>query len=157
MQQVVIIVIFVFLGLLSILLDIVLVPGFILTLIGLGFLAAGVYYGQEFFGAAAGWGIALGSLAAVLAFVIMSFRLKLWRRLVLGDQQKRGRGLEEDPLASFKGKTGVCTSDLRPAGWIEIEGTKHRAVTQGQFFSKGQAIEITDYSTGQFVVELKKD
>lgn len=40
------------------------------------------------------------------------------------------------------GKTGVTTTELRPAGRVEIDGKTYDAVTEGNYMSRGEIVKV---------------
>jgi membrane-bound serine protease (ClpP class) len=54
------------------------------------------------------------------------------------------------------GDCGVATTDLRPAGKVEIEGKLVDAVTQAEFIEKGRAIRVLEVDGFRVVVALSE-
>jgi len=55
-------------------------------------------------------------------------------------------------LASLVGARGVCHTDLRPAGKIEIEGEVVDAVSDAEFLARGEAVTVSEVSGNRLVV-----
>lgn len=97
------------------------------------------------------WGFA--SLAAVLggAPFAIGYGLRLWtftplaRRSVLHAEVGEPRIAAALPLA---GREGVCRTDLRPVGRVEIEGTVHEAIAEDGFIESGARIRVSGAESG---------
>ena len=55
-------------------------------------------------------------------------------------------------LDSYVGKTGLATTDLRPAGKIEVESEVLDAVAEGEFIPKGDSVKVCVVSGNRVVV-----
>lgn len=103
------------------------------------------------------WVVALGVLLAPPAFF---FGLKLLRKTKLGraslleppTAEELGRG--PDPaLAALVGRTGVATTELRPAGRVEFEGVRYEAASAFGYVEKGAAVRAVKVDGPRVVVE----
>ena len=86
-----------------------------------------------------------GVLLLIGAAVFLSYRSAMNGRLskshlVLSNTETAGEDSEED---RWIGKGGVTVSALRPAGFIEVEGTRLSARSAGDFIEKGVPVLIT--------------
>jgi membrane-bound serine protease (ClpP class) len=50
------------------------------------------------------------------------------------------------------GKSGVASTDLRPAGKVEVEGELVDAVTDAEFLGKGDPVTVVEVSGNRVVV-----
>ena len=55
-------------------------------------------------------------------------------------------------LAQWTGRKGFVATPLRPAGFVEVDGTRLSASTSGAFLEKGAEIEITGTEGDHLVV-----
>lgn len=94
-----------------------------------------------------GWIFALYFLI-VLGLIYLLFVFALWRirstknknTLFLSTDQE---GYKSDSFnAALIGKEGEATTDLRPAGWILIDGVTYQAISQGGFIPKKSRIIV---------------
>jgi membrane-bound ClpP family serine protease len=146
------------LGLITIILEIIVFPGFgIAGIIGI------ILFG---------WGVLLASVdvvhvteALVLALIatiiilivglkLMS-RYKLWFKLTLQNRQQKEDGyvapLQE--LSSFAGKEGFALTPLRPAGTAEVAGERLDVVTGGEFIEPGSRVMVVRVEGTRVVVK----
>ncbi len=56
-------------------------------------------------------------------------------------------------LAELIGKTGTAITDLRPAGKVEINGTRYDATSTGDFIPAGSQIKVVRYEAAQLYIE----
>lgn len=55
------------------------------------------------------------------------------------------------------GKTGIVLSDLKPGGYITIEGKKHQAISQSGYISHGEKVEVIGGTEESLIVKTKKE
>lgn len=73
--------------------------------------------------------------------------------LVLDEQQKNNRGYTSViDKSKFLGAIGVCSTDLRPAGIVIVEGTPLDVVTEGGFVKKGDIVKIINVDGSRVLV-----
>ena len=65
--------------------------------------------------------------------------------LILDERQKNVDGYTG-------GATAVCTTDLRPAGTVTVEGTPLDVVTEGNFVKKGNIVKIINVDGSRILV-----
>ena len=76
------------------------------------------------------------------------------RRLFLNSSEK-GYSASEGGLTDLLGKTGPALTNLRPAGMIDIGGSRIDVVTGGEFLSKGTEVRIIRIEGNRVLVEEK--
>jgi len=108
-------------GIVLVLLEIFLLPGFISGVMGMVAIVVGVYQAYKTYGSTSGH-ITLSIAAAfVVLLLILLFRSGTWRRVSLGDDiDSKVNVVEEEKVK--KGDTGVVTARLQPAGKAEFNG-----------------------------------
>lgn len=122
------------------------VPGFGLPGIsGIIFVTAGTVLAMGSFASA----IASLSIAIILTTIVtvilikFGFRSKLLDRIVLKAEHNKERGyLSVDSSDIYLNKTGISITELRPSGFIEIDGKRLDALSDGSFIPKDVQIEI---------------
>lgn len=84
-------------------------------------------------------GIGYLAVESVLIMVTIQVALFLIKRqnICLTDPER-----EEPREMGLKGKVGNVTKDLRPSGFIEVEGREIQALSQGAYIKKGTKIEV---------------
>ncbi len=78
------------------------------------------------------------------------------RRLFLSSSEK-GYSAAEGGLADLVGKTGPALTNLRPAGMVDIDGSRIDVVTAGEFMAKGTEIKIYRVEGNRVLVEKKNE
>ncbi len=165
------------LGVLLILLEIFVIPGFgVAGLGGFALLLVSLYMASEKYpfptpGRMWGADIPLNwlmefSVAGVLSIIAIVFvarylpKTELGRRVILspagpaGSQGLTGSGSAiTGILAEFVGRRGVAVTDLRPAGRIEVGDEPVDAVTEGSFVERGAAVRVLRAEGNRIVVE----
>jgi len=149
-------------GIILILLEIFVVPGFGITGIG-GLIAV---LGSLYFTFPTPQ-IALSILAAVMVLSILSAIIlikvfggsRFWKNISLGESQTTDSGyiahIDKSDLPGTRGKT---LTPLRPAGIVLINGERIDVVSEGGYIDKDKAIEIVSVSGSRVVVrEIKKE
>ena len=108
-----------------------------------------------------GTGFALGMTAIVLAIigtaVWLSYRSAMKGRiskspLILRDQAKAE---EKKDSAQWNGREGIAVSAMRPGGFIEIEGRRLNAASEGEWIPKGARVTVTGAEGDHLTVKMK--
>jgi membrane-bound serine protease (ClpP class) len=101
----------------------------------------------------AAFGVGVVGLVVLARYVP---RAPLFRRLVLAEASGPGTaetgGARAGGLEALVGKRGSAETDLRPAGTVEIEGARVDAVTDAEYLSRGDAVEVLQVSGNRVVV-----
>lgn len=73
--------------------------------------------------------------------------------LVLGERQKNSKGYTSViDKTRFLGAIGVCSTDLRPAGTVIVEGEPIDVVTEGNFIKHGDIVKIINVDGSRILV-----
>jgi membrane-bound serine protease (ClpP class) len=134
--------------------EVLILPGFgFAGIIGGLALLGGVVAAWSYFGAFWGGVAIVGTIVATTALVVTAFKSKTIRkRLVLETQLKPGCGTESQDLIALKGKRGITTTDLRPAGMADIDGERVDVVSDGGYIEKGKEIEVLEIEGPRVIV-----
>ncbi len=164
-------------GLILIILEIFVIPGFgiagisglILALTGLALSMVDNIIFEFEFHAAEAIGAVLKSFLIVTVSILLSFILSLYLSkkafssnafswIVLNSTQKREDGFigVESTQKELIGKTGIASTNLRPSGKVEIENETYDAKSEIGFIERGQKVKVIDYRSGQVYV-MKED
>lgn len=54
------------------------------------------------------------------------------------------------------GKEGIASTDLRPSGYITIDGVKHAAISQNGYVLKGDCVLVIEGDGETLIVQLKQ-
>ncbi|MBO5700416.1 MAG: NfeD family protein, partial [Bacteroidales bacterium] len=58
-------------------------------------------------------------------------------------------GVEKESLNSLVGKTGTVTNDLKPQGYVEIEGKIFQASLETGYAQRGEIVKIFRHEGGR--------
>lgn len=98
------------------------------------------------------------SLILILLFTLyFAPRWGVFSRFISKGEQDASEGYQ---AASYEknlvGREGVVLADLKPAGHIEIDGTRYQAVSQGSYIDQGERVEVIEGRGAALVVKKKK-
>lgn len=60
--------------------------------------------------------------------------------------------VKNDTLLSLVGKSGVAVNDLRPSGFVDIDGGRYDVVTRGDFIKKGDTVTVSAIEGTKIIV-----
>ena len=99
----------------------------------------------------------VGVLALIGLAIFLSYRSAMNGRLskshlVLNATEAPA---EESKADAWIGREGISVTALRPAGQIEIDGTRLNAASSGDFIEKGAAVLVTGTEGDHYVIRRK--
>lgn len=150
--------VFVFaLGVVAILLEIFVIPGFgAAGIIGMGMVIWGVFLAatspiQAVVSLSAA---ALGSIVLLYIMIKILGRRGIWNRLILGTSLNTDAGYSSSKtdLNRYMNSEGVAITPLRPAGSAVISGDRVDVVTEGGFVPTGSTVRVVLVEGGRIVV-----
>jgi membrane-bound ClpP family serine protease len=106
------------------------------------------------------WAVSLftiGTLAAVglvMAFALWRIKQSKSKSSFYSDQSQEGFQASVFDQTTI-GKTGVVISDLKPGGYISIEGKQHQAISISGYIPKGEKVEVLSGQEESLIVKLK--
>jgi membrane-bound serine protease (ClpP class) len=125
------------------------IPGFgVAGTLGIILEIAGIVLTNTYHGLA--W--SLGATFLVLLFVgtviFLTYRSAQKGRLskspiILTSEEKADAGSSAEQLKDYVNKEGITVSSLRPGGFVETEGIRLNASSEGEFIEKGKSVRIT--------------
>ncbi|MBR4153108.1 MAG: hypothetical protein IKT98_09145 [Selenomonadaceae bacterium] len=103
---------------------------------------------------------ALIGIAVLGIFVVMYLNNRgskknsgMLNELVLDERQKNRDGYTSvTDKSKFLGATGVCVTDLRPAGTITVEGEPVDVVAEGSFVKQGSIVKVINVDGSRVLV-----
>ncbi|MCK5105576.1 MAG: nodulation protein NfeD, partial [Cyclobacteriaceae bacterium] len=152
-----------FVGVILLLLEVFVIPGFgvaglggILLIVGSLILVMlnNDYFDFSFVNAGEITKAAAATLSGLLASILLMFfggvrltQTKIFKRISLEDTQKRSDGYTSNfDQHSYMGMQGTSYTVLRPSGKIFIDGELKDAFTRGEFIEKDKKVEVIDES-----------
>lgn len=116
-------------GIFLIAIEILIVPGFIVGVLGGIFVIMGIGWSWQVYGSTVGSIVALSSVFLTALTIWSVFRTGFWNRFSLQGQLK-GRVNEIDTTAIKEGDHGAALSSLRPMGTIRVNGKRFEASSE---------------------------
>lgn len=138
-------------GLILIALEILVFPGMIAGLLGLGALAYSVYFAFTARGNTIGWMVLTGVLLLSLVSLFFMFRRKTWKKLQLDTSLENK--LNQEFTKILPGQEGTTVSRLAPTGKIEIEGEFYEAQSLSSFIDPRKKIRVAKVEGAKIYVE----
>lgn len=142
-------------GIVLVLLEIFLIPGFISGVIGMIAIIVGVYQAYKTYGSTSGH-ITLSIVIAFVVFLmILLFRSGTWRRVSLAYSiNSKVNVIEENKVK--KGDTGQVIARLQPAGKAEINGDTYEVHSLAGIIEVGTKIKVSKVEGYKIFVEPLK-
>jgi len=85
--------------------------------------------------------VLLALVTLLIRYILRTIpRTKQEYSIYLHKDQEGYRASTYDPTVI--GKTGIVLSDLKPGGYITIEGVKHQAISQSGYIPQGDPVEV---------------
>lgn len=102
------------------------------------------------------------SLIITFAVILLSFkflpRSGLWKRLILTQQEKTGRGFRAAPSRKiYLGKTGNTLCPLRPSGRAAFGNEMLDVISEGGFIEKDKEVKVVNVEGNRIVVSEVKN
>lgn len=148
------IVLIIILGLVTLLLEFLVLPGGVVGIIGALFVGAGIVISYFEYGAVGGSITLAGTLIAVVIIMILIFRNKSWRKVMLHDNVT-GKMNEIDMDKIQEGMSGIAVSRLAPAGKGKFGNEIEEVHSAHGFIDVGQEIIISKIEGNKIIVKLK--
>jgi membrane-bound serine protease (ClpP class) len=155
-----------FLGIMLLLLEIFIIPGFGITGIsGIILILAGIFLSliknplsvpeaqltQAFY--TLSFAIIITFIGIILSWKFLP-RTGLWKRIILSSAETRKEGFQSAAaLKSYVGKTGKSLSPLRPTGRAAIEQKTLDVITEGEFIDKDKLIKVIKVEGNKIIVK----
>lgn len=148
-------------GIILIILEIFIIPGFgIAGIIGIAMMIGGVFLVADTLMEGVIYLLITIIVVGLLIFIgLKTGRLKkIWRKLTLGEKQVSDAGYvaPKNEYREYVGKTGIALTLLRPAGTAEIDGDRVDVVTEGSFISKDSQIKVVAVEGTRIIVSKQE-
>ena len=145
---------FVILGLLLILIEIFIVPGFIVGIVGFVMVVVGVYYTYNDHGKFYA-NILLALIAVVMTIVVVyAFRNGAWD-MFSNKETISGKANDIQELEIKIGDTGKTISALRPSGIADINNQRVEVHSEGSFIPSGAEVEVNKIIKNKIYIKIQ--
>lgn len=144
-------------GLILVVLEIFIIPGFGITgIIGLLLILGGVFLAADNFAQGVLYLLITFLTVGLLVYIgVKTGRLsRLWGKISLGEKQNTQEGYiaPKTDYVKYVGKTGTALTHMRPAGAADIEGERVDVVTEGSYIEKGAKIKVISVEGTRIIV-----
>lgn len=147
-----VIIVLILVGLLFVILEVLIVPGLIMGLIGVSLLVLGIYESFVVYGSSAGYLTILGTFILALFAVIIIFRSKTWHKLMLHTENTGKVNVIEENKINV-GDRGKTVSKLSVGGKALINGEYYEVHSTGDYIDSGSEIEVVKVDAKKILVK----
>lgn len=150
-----VIVTLILIGIILILLEVLVIPGFgVAGILGMGTMVVGIYGAYENYGSLAGHYTLAATLVLSGITAYFTLKSKTWKRIML-NQNIDSKTNVIDTNAIKIGDTGITISRLAPMGKAFINNEYYEVSTYGQFIDQNTEIEVIKIEGNKIFVKLK--
>jgi len=135
------IIFFIAIGLVFLLIEILVTPGVILGIIGLGFIGFGISQTFELFGPSTGNVVLLSVTALTVGIVLFALKSGVWKKMASKGTIASKAKIDVKEYANI-GDKGKALSALRPLGTGILNGEKVEVSSEGEAIEAGSEIEV---------------
>jgi membrane-bound ClpP family serine protease len=133
--------------------EIILIPGAtIVGILGLLFLAGGLFLGFDYFGKTTGYYLLGTTVVISLGSIYFSLKSKLWEKFSLKSVNEGRMNVASELLLNV-GDVGTAASSLRPFGKAEFGDTLCEVKSLGAYISAGTKVKIIKIESNKVFVE----
>lgn len=146
------IILFLAVGIIFLLVEILITPGIILGAIGIGFMTFGVMKTYSTYGQSVGNTVLVSVFVGTIAIVILALKGGVWKRMASKDAINSKAGQDSASLAKI-GDIGKTVSALRPSGNAYFEGVKVEVTTLGEPIPPNTEVEVIKIADNKIIVK----
>lgn len=141
------------LGIFALLLELLVLPGAIVGIIGSLFIIGGVVLSYAKFGMMAGHITLFTTAVFIVITVVLFLRSKTWKKMTLKTQINSKMNIQPDFLK--EGMEGISISRLAPSGKAMFENEIVEVFSKLDFIDQNQPITIFKIDGSKIIVKLK--
>ncbi len=139
-------------GVLLIVLEILIVPGFIVGIAGAVFVVMGIGWTWNVYGASAGIAAGIASVLLAALAIWSALRTSFWRRFSLQDKLEGKMNVIDENLVK-PGDHGEAVSSLRPMGTVRVNGIRYEGATEGQMVPPNYPVIVQRIEGNKLIVK----
>ena len=144
---------FVILGLLLLLIEIFIVPGFIVGIVGVVMVGVGVYFTYTDYGIFHGNVLLALIIVVMTVIVVYAFRNGAWD-MFSNKETITGKANDIGQLEVQVGDTGKTISAIRPSGIALVKSQRIEVHSEGSFIPSGAEIEIEKIDNNKIYIKI---
>jgi membrane-bound ClpP family serine protease len=147
--------IIIILGLLLIILELLVIPGFTITgVIGTLLIVGAVFFSFRQYGAVTGIYTFLSTIVAGILLVVFAFRTKTWKMSGLSSSiDSKIENFEQEQIKA--GFDGITLTRLAPSGKAKINNVVCEVTAQDEFVDENKNIVVISVNHNQVIVKSK--
>lgn len=139
-------------GILLIVLEILIVPGFIVGIAGGIFVIMGIGWAWQVYGSTSGMITAAVALFLIALSIWSALRTGFWKRFSLQNKLEGKMNVIDETLVHV-GDRGAAISSLRPMGTIRVNGHRFEASTEGQMVPPNYPVTVLRIEGNKLIVK----
>lgn len=147
-----VIIILILIGLLFIILEVLVVPGVIVGLLGVTLVMFGIFESFKTYGSNAGYLTIFGTLLFCIVAAILIFRSKTWNKLMLHTASDSKVNVIEEEKVKV-GDKGKAVSKLAVGGKALINSDYYEVYSTGDYIDSGSEIEVVKIDSKRIFVK----
>jgi membrane-bound ClpP family serine protease len=151
-MEVALIILFLIVGLIFLLVEILVTPGIVLGVIGIGFMSFGVFKSYTAYGTFIGNIVLVSTFAVTIFIVFLALKGGVWKRMA-SKNVISGKAHEDVKDLVSIGDAGKTLSALRPSGTAVIGGKKVEVHTQGEPIDSSTEVVVINISRNKILVK----
>ena len=146
------------LGIILLLVEILLIPGFAVTgILGLASLAGSCYFAFTEYGAVGGTITIAVNIALIVLFLVYALRAKTWKRLSLHTEINSKADKKPEEKGIEPGQKGIAMTRLNPMGKARINNIVLEVKSMDGFIDNDRTIEVAYIEDNQVIVRESKE
>jgi len=146
------VILIILLGLILILLEILVLPGFVVGVVGIMFLVGGIISAYTFLGTTTGHYIFAGTVVCSLVLLWLTFRSNIWHRVSLNtDITGKMNVLDEEKVKA--GDIGKTLSRCTPGGKAIINGDIYEVQSVKDFIDQNTEVKVIKVTSHQIIIQ----
>ncbi|MBI1306867.1 MAG: hypothetical protein GC181_09690 [Bacteroidetes bacterium] len=145
------IILFIVVGLIFLLIEILITPGVMLGIVGIFFIALGIWRSYYSFGSTVGNIVLISVFTGTVASIILALKGGVWKRMA-SNETIASRAVEDVNTIVKVGDIGKTLSALRPSGNAVFGEHKTEVATLGEPVEPGQTIEVIQIERNKIIV-----
>ena len=148
----IVIIALILIGIIFVILEILVVPGIVVGVLGVSLIILGLYESFIRYGSNAGYLTILGTIIFSLLAAFLIFRSKTWHKLMLHtESDSKFNVIEEDKIKA--GDRGKAVSKLAVGGKALINDEYYEVHSTGDYIDAGSEIEVVKKDGNKILVK----
>lgn len=147
-----IVLLFISIGFIFLVLEVLVTPGLIMGILGVGLMVAGIVMSFSYYSTGVAMAITIGSMLATIVFFVVAWKMGVWKMFM----QQHTIDSKDVQVKTFNlavGMEGVTESILRPTGTAVFGGTRADVMSDGAFIQSNTKVRIAKIQDNNIIVK----